>query len=309
VLVTGANGFIGHWLVQALADRGDLVHALVRARNGPIKKPFPEGTKVVTGEVTDLDAVSRLLSDSNIDTVFHLAAINTNIGSSVSPYDVLEANTRGAYTILEACRRMSHPVGAVISSSKEAEDCFRPANGRKHHPYMASKAANELFARAYFETAGVAVAVVRLANIYGGGDLNWNRLVPGAIRAVLQGKNPVIRSDGLLQRDYVYVSDAVDAFIAVSERLHHSDVQGQLLRVTTGIGTSVLEMVKEIAKIAGRPDLKPQIINEKTEERVDTFYMPEYERKVLGWSSQTSLAEGLTHTYQWYHEYFQNKQV
>lgn len=307
MLVTGANGFIGRWLVRVLVARGANVHVLVRADGVTVENKFGEGVKVVQGDVTNLDLVSRLMRDSKIDIVYHLAAINTNTGSSISPYEIFESNTRGTYTILEACRRMSRPVQAVISSSKEVEDCFRPGTGRKHHPYMASKAAAELIARTYFDTAGVTTAVVRLDNIYGGDDFNWNRLVPGMMRVILQGEIPVIRGNGLVQRDYVYVEDAVAAFLAIGERLNDPEVQGQLFRVVTGTGTSVLEMVKQIAITAGRPDLKPQILNEKTEERVDTFYTPEIEQRVLGWSSQTSLKDGLFRTYQWYQDYFRKK--
>lgn len=305
VLVTGANGFIGPWLIRALTARGANVYALVRAGSNSAAKDFGAGVQVVRGDITDLPFLSQLMREAQIDLVYHLAAINTNTGSSISPYDIFETNTRGTYTVLEACRRSDRPVHVVISSSKEVEDCFRPGNGRKHHSYMASKASAELIAKTYFDTAGVAAAVVRLDNIYGGGDFNWNRLVPGMMRVILQGKTPVIRSNGLLQRDYVYVEDAVAAFLAIGERLNKPEVQGQLFRVTTGVGTSVLEMVKQIAIMAGKPDLKPQVLNEKTEERVDVFYTPELERKVLGWSSQTSLAEGLARTCQWYRDYLQ----
>ena len=147
--------------------------------------------------------------------------------------------------------------------------------------------------------------MVRLDNIYGGGDFNWNRLVPGMLRVILQGERPVIRSSGLLQRDYVYVEDVVAAFLAIGEGLNKAEVQGQLFRVTTGIGTSVLEMVRQISITAGKPDLEPQVLNEQTEERIDVFYTPERERKILGWSSQTSLSEGLAKTCRWYQDYFQ----
>lgn len=307
MLVTGANGFIGRWLIRALATRGANVYALTHANNTETKNSFGNYVKVVSGDVTNLEWITQLLRDSQIDVVFHLAAINTNTGSSISPYDIFECNTRGTYTILEACRNSNRPVCAIIASSKEVEDCFRPGNGRKHHPYMASKAAAELITRTYCDTAGLAAAMVRLDNIYGGGDFNWNRLVPGMMRVILQGDIPVIRSNGLLQRDYVYVEDAVAAFLAIGERLHRPEVRGQLFRATTGIGTSVLDMVNQIARMAGRPDLKPQVLNEKTTERVDTFYAPEKERKVLDWASQTSLADGLKQTCEWYQNYFRKK--
>ncbi len=309
VLVTGANGFIGPWLIRALTARGASVYALVRDGSKSVEKDFGAGVKVVHGDITNLELISRLIRDTEIDLVYHLAAINTNTGSSISPYDIFETNTRGTYTLLEACRRSERPVHAVIASSKEVEDCFRPGNGRKHHSYMASKASAELIAKTYFDTAGIAAAVVRLDNIYGGGDFNWNRLVPGMMRVILHGETPIIRSNGLLQRDYVYVEDAVAAFLAIGVRLNNPAVAGQLFRVTTGIGTSVLEMVRQISITAGKPDLKPQVLNEKTEERVDMVYTPEREREVLGWSSQISLTEGLARTWQWYERYFRNKPV
>ena len=304
VLVTGANGFIGPWLIRALTARGAKVYALFRVGSKSAAKDFGTCVQVIQGDITDLTMLSKLMRDQQIDLVYHLAAINTNTGSSISPYDIFETNTRGTYTVLEACRRSNRPVHAVISSSKEVEDCFRAGNGRKHHPYMASKAAAELITKTYCDSAGVVAAVVRLDNIYGGGDFNWKRLVPEMMRVILRGETPVIRSNGLLQRDYVYVEDAVAAFLAIGERLHKAEVQGQLFRVTTGIGTSVLEMVKLMALTAGLPDLRPQILNEKAEERVDTFYTPELEKEVLGWSSQTSLADGLKRTCQWYQDYF-----
>lgn len=303
VLVTGANGFIGRWLVHALIARGANVLVLVRKD----KKQFSGSIKVISGDVSNLKLVITLLRDFEIDIVFHLAAINTNTGSSISPYEIFECNTRGTYTILEAVRRSGRGIRTVIASSKEVEDCFCAGNGRKHHPYMASKAAAELITKTYYDSAGVAAAAVRLDNIYGGGDFNWKRLVPEMMRVVLRGETPVIRSNGLLQRDYVYVEDAVSAFLAISERLHLPKVQGQLFRVTTGTGTSVLDMVKHIITTASRPDLKPHILNEKSEARVDTFYTPELERKVLGWASQTPLTEGLKKTFVWYQNYFREK--
>jgi CDP-glucose 4,6-dehydratase len=151
------------------------------------------------------------------------------------------------------------------------------------------------------------VALMRSDNIYGGGDFNWSRLVPGMIRAILHGETPVIRSNGLFQRDYVYIEDAVAAYMAIGARLDDPAVKGQLFRVATGLGTSVLDMVKQIARAAGLPDIEPRVLNEKSEERVDTFYAPEFEQTVLGWKSRYSLEEGLSRTCEWYREYFSGK--
>ncbi|HVU26913.1 MAG TPA: NAD-dependent epimerase/dehydratase family protein [Verrucomicrobiae bacterium] len=305
VLVTGANGFVGRWLVETLAARGAKVHALIRGS----AENFSHAGKInyVHGSVTDLNFISQIVNDANVEIVFHLAAINTNTGDRISPYDIFEINTRGTYTILEACRKAPKPVPAVIASSKEVEDCFCPASGRKHHPYMVSKAATELIARTYFDAANLPVTLVRLDNVYGGGDFNWNRLIPGMIRTVLRGERPVIRSNGLFERDYVYVEDAVAAFLAIGERIEQPGVQGQLFRVATGVKTSVLSVVQQIIQLAGQPDLTPQVLNEKTEARVDAAYAPELEKRILGWLSRISLAEGLARTCRWYQNYFQKE--
>jgi CDP-glucose 4,6-dehydratase len=311
VLVTGADGFVGRWLVNALAERNARLCALVWSSREPDKSLAPSkllpGVEIIHGDITDLDQMSRIIAGSGIDTVYHLAAININTGSKVSPYDVFETNVRGVYTILEACRLAPQAVSAIVSSSKEVEDCFKPNSNRKHHPYMTSKAAAELLSRAYTDTFEVPVALVRSDNLYGGGDFNWARLVPGTMRAVLNGQVPVIRSNGLFQRDYVYIEDAVAAYLAVGERLQDPAVKGQLFRIATGTGTSVLKVVKDIVRIAGWPQMEPRILNEKSEERVDSFYSPELERKVLGWSAQSSLEQGLQRTCDWYRNFFKSQ--
>ncbi len=301
VLVTGANGFIGRWLAPVLSSKGAHVVALVRKRDSSVDAHFsPRGVRIAEGDITGRDRMSRLIADEGIDTVYHLAATNINIGANISPYDVFEANIRGVYTVLDACRTSPTKARAIVSSSKEVEDCFQPTSRRKHHPYMTSKAAAEMVARAYNDTFGVGVTLLRSDNVYGGGDFNWARLVPGTIRSVLKGETPVIRSNGKLQRDYIYVEDAVEAYVAIGERIHRPDVAGQLFRIATGKGTSVLTMVEQIAKACGKPDLKPRVLNETTEERIDTFYTPELERSVLGWENRYSLEQGLARTCDWY---------
>lgn len=262
------------------------------------------GAEIVQCDIMDLDGLSRLMMDYRIDIVYHLAAINTNVGSNFSPYDIFETNIRGTYTVLEACRTSPCSARAVVSSSKEVEDCFRPEGGRKYHPYMTSKASAELVTRTYADTFDIPVAVVRADNIYGGGDFNWRRLVPGTIRSVLRGEAPVIRSNGLFRRDYVYVEDAVDAYLAVGERMDSPDVIGRIFRLASGSGGTVLDMVSHIARIAGRSDLKPIVLNEQSYERVDEPYVPNFEKDVLGWSCKVDLEVGLSLTCDWYQKFF-----
>jgi CDP-glucose 4,6-dehydratase len=313
VLVTGADGFVGGWLVRALAASGAEVHALVWAgqssdetRSWHVRQT---SAKVVPGNITDLAFLSALMADAHIDTVYHLAAINTNTGAGLSPHALFETNIRGVYTVLEACRTSPTTAHAIVASSREVEDCFRPESARKLHPYMTSKAAAELVTRAYGDTFGVPVVLVRSDNLYGGGDFNWSRLVPNTIRAVLHGETPVIRSSGLLKRDYVHIEDAVAAYLAIGERLDDPAVAGRLFRLATGTATSVLDMVKQILRVAGLPDLEPRVLNEEREERVDPVYTPELERTVLGWQSRYPLAEGLVSAVQWYRDFFRQEKT
>ena len=311
VLVTGADGFVGRWLVQSLTAGGAHVCALLKSdstSNETFRRRIREtGGEIAVGNITDLGFVSRLIAGSKIDTVFHLAAINTNTGSDLSPHEIFEANIRGVYTVLEACRTAPQPALAVVASSKEVEDCFSPGANRLHHPYMTSKAAAELVTRAYGDTFGLPVAIVRSDNIYGGGDFNWSRLVPGTIRAILHGETPVIRGNGQLQRDYVYIEDAVAAYLSVGARLDDPAVKGKLFRVATGIGTSVLDMVKQIACAVGLPDIEPRVLNEKSEERVDDFHASKPEQTVPGWKSRFPLTEGLSRACQWYRAFFEEE--
>ena len=311
VLVTGANGFVGNWLVRTLIDRDGFVGAFVRPTASDKEQlPLPKKeTQVVCGDVTDLKLVSKIIGELEIDTIYHLAANNVNTGSDASPYDVYETNIRGAYTILEAARLSSRPVRVVVASSKEVEDCFLPASSRKYHPYMTSKAAAEMIARAYADTHGLSVAILRSDNLYGGGDFNWNRLVPSVIKSILQGQTPVIRGDGLIRRDYLYIEDAIEAYLAIGLRLEDPGLKGKLFRISTGSSTSVLEMVKEVMRVAGLQDLEPKVLGQKSESRIDVPYQPDFERETLGWQCQHSLTEGLTRTWEWYRDYHEQQSL
>ncbi|MBU6408792.1 MAG: NAD-dependent epimerase/dehydratase family protein [Verrucomicrobia bacterium] len=312
VLVTGADGFVGGWLVKALVARGAAVCGLTGPKS-PVaarpsrrhQMPVPAQVKFVRGSIVSIREMSRLVADLCIDTVFHLAATNINTGAGISPYRVFETNIRGAYTVLEACRLAPQPVRAVLASSKEVEACFLPAAERAYHPYMVSKAAAELAARGYRDTFRVPVAVARSDNIYGGGDFNWSRLIPGVIRAIARGERPVIRSDGSFARDYVYIDDAVAAYLAIGGRLHGPPSNTRLFRIATGRQTSVLDVVGKLLRAAGRPDLTPRVLNQATEERTDGPYRPDMERKELGWKSRVGVEEGLSQTWQWYRGFFE----
>lgn len=306
VLVTGANGFVGNWLVRALIDRRAFVGAFVRSTafdSGQFLLP-EKGSEIIRGDVTDLKFVSEVINDLKIDTVYHLAASNVNTGIQVSPYDLYETNIRGVYTVLESARLSSRPVRVVVASSKEVEDCFLTANPRKYHPYMTSKAAAEMIVRAYSDTYGLSVAILRSDNLYGGGDFNWNRLIPGVIKSILQGQTPVIHGDGSARRDYLYIEDAIEAYLAVGSHLEQAGLKGALFRISTGSNTCVLDIVKEIMRVAGVSHLTPKVLGQKVESRIDIPYQPDFERATLGWQSHHSLTDGLMSAWEWYQNHF-----
>lgn len=303
VLVTGADGFVGRWLVRALADRGACVAALVRrprAAAADLTTHAGGNVTFVEGNVADAECIASTMRRFRIGTVFHLAGINVNRGSVVEPRLFFDAHVHGACSVLDACRMAANQCTVVLASSREVEDCLRPDCPRAMHPYMASKAAAELIARAYHDTYEIPVVVLRSQNIYGGGDRNWQRLVPGTIRSLLHGERPVIRGTGLLRRDYVYVADAVDAYLAAAESARRAEVGGKVFRIASGAAVEVRELVALLAEVAGRADLEPVVLGGLPEDRVDEPYVPDEERAVLGWSARTALREGLARTVEWY---------
>lgn len=304
VMVTGANGFVGRWLVRALMAQGAVVTAIVRQAPTGYQDDGLRAVNLAIGTVADVDFIARTVRDSGIDTIFHLAAVNVNRGSAIDPPVFFDAHLHGACSVLEACRRAGGAIRAVLASSREVEDCLLPQPARRMHPYMASKAAAELIARAYHDTFEVPVVILRSQNVYGGGDTNWNRLVPGTIRSLLHGEPPVIQGTGLMRRDFVHVDDAVAAFLAAAEAAHRPDVRGQVFRIATGSEIEVIEVVRMLARLSGRDDARPVVLGGLQDDRVDARYSPDREREVLHWSSSVALSEGLERAVAWYAAYF-----
>jgi CDP-glucose 4,6-dehydratase len=310
VLVTGATGLLGGWLVEALLARGAHVVGLVRdrvPRSRLVAERVIDRIDVVWGDVTDYFCVERALAEYEIECVFHLAA-QTIVGiANRSPLSTFDTNVRGTWNVLEASRRHSTVRRVVVASSDKAYgdqprlpyDETTPLQGR--HPYDVSKSAADLIAQSYWASFGVRVAITRCGNLFGGGDLNWNRLVPGTIRSVLRDSPPVIRSSGRLIRDYIYVEDAVDAYLAVADSLAEGDaVVGQGINVSYEQPQSVTELVGRILSLMGREDLRPRVLDEASNEIVDQYLDATRARKLLGWAPRVALDEGLTRTIAWY---------
>lgn len=312
VFVTGATGLLGSWLVAELVARGARVVALVRDRV-PFSLLYARGLDrqicSVDGEVGDYATLERTLAEYEVEVVFHLAAQTQVLIANRSPISTFESNIRGTYMLLEACRHHALLKAAVVASSDkaygEAEtlpyDETTPLRGV--HPYDASKSCADLIANSYAATFGLPVGITRCGNLYGGGDLNFARIVPGTIRSVHQGQAPVIRSDGTLRRDYFYVRDAVLAYMLIAENISVAGRGGVAYNFSSDAPVSVLEITERILRLMGRPDLRPVILGENRGEIKDQWLSARKARADLGWAPMFTLDEGLHETIEWYLNY------
>jgi CDP-glucose 4,6-dehydratase len=312
VFVTGAYGLLGSWLTKALVAQG--ARTTVLKRDVVVASALElEGTErhvnVVRGDLCDGLLMDRALSEYEVDTVFHLAA-QTIVGiANQSPLSTFDTNIRGTWTLLEACRHNAVQ-RVVVAASDKAYGIHDELPYREdfalqpRYPYDVSKAATDMIARSYWHTFKLPVAVTRFANLYGGGDLNLSRLVPESARAAIEGRRPVIRSDGTLERDFLYVEDAVDAYLAICDLLDDGRAAGEAFNAGGDRPRSVLEVVELMCKVAGtgvEPDVrgKGTPAGEITRQWVDSTKL----RTMSGWAPQVSLEEGLRRTVDWYREY------
>jgi CDP-glucose 4,6-dehydratase len=310
VLVTGATGIVGSWLVRQLVEDGAFVVALVRDMNPQselIRSGLWTRITVVNGALEDYAAVERAVADHEVDSVFHLAAQAIVTTALRSPLATFESNIRGTYNLLDACRVHAELVQRVVVASSDkaygesptlpyTEDM--PLVGR--HPYDVSKSCTDLLALTYAHTYRLPVGVARCGNIYGGGDLNWSRIVPGTIRSVLRNERPVIRSDGKFIRDYIYVRDVVDAYLALGNYVRKDRGIGDAFNFSPESRVSVLEITHEIQRLMKRPDLEPVVLNQAKAEIPNQYLDSRKAQRELGWAPRYSLEAGLLETIEWY---------
>ncbi len=312
-LVTGATGLVGGWLVRELVECGADIVCLVRdwaPGSEIIRSKLLDRVKTVRGDIRDRDLVERTMGEYEVDTVFHLAA-QTIVGiANRNPISTFQSNVEGTWNVLEAARRSPLVKAVVVASSDKAYGAQEsmpysestPLEGR--HPYDVSKSCADLIAQAYGKTYGLPVAVTRCGNFYGGGDLNWNRIVPGTIRSVLRGERPVIRSDGQFVRDYFYVEDGAACYLLLAERLltKSDGLRGQAFNFSNEIQISVSELVNLILEKM-ESSLEPEIRNEASNEIRHQYLSAGRAREQLGWQPLFTLDEGLTRTIAWYRDF------
>jgi CDP-glucose 4,6-dehydratase len=312
-LVTGATGLLGSWLVPALERRGarvvivvrDLVPDSLLRTNGAADRCV-----TVLGDVTDGRLLERVLVEHEVDAVFHLAAQTQVEHALRDPVGTFESNVKGTWEVLDACRRSRRPQRIVVASSDKAYGAQpelpytegTPLEGR--HPYDVSKSCTDLIAQSYALSYELPIVVTRCGNLYGGGDLNFNRLVPGVIRDAYEGRRPALRSDGAPIRDYLYVEDAAEAYIMLAERAHEPGVAAEAWNFSIETQLTAAEMARRVLAACGREDLELDIRGTATHEILHQYLSAEKARTRLGWQAAYGLDEGLRRSAEWYHEYF-----
>jgi CDP-glucose 4,6-dehydratase len=312
-LVTGGTGLLGPWLVKRLLEAEADVVCLVRDWVPDcelVRAKWIEKVKVVRGDLRDQALLERTLGEYEIDTVFHLAA-QTIVGiANNNPISTFETNIAGTWALLEACRR-SPSIGRILVASSDkaygdqeklpySEDT--PLEGR--HPYDVSKSCADLISKAYSVTFDLPVVVTRCGNFYGGGDLNWNRIVPGTIRSALRGERPIIRSDGTFLRDYVYVEDGAAAYMLSAEKMaENPKLNGEAFNFSNENPVSVLDLVRQILALLNS-GLEPVIQDRAKNEIRHQYLSATKARRELGWKPLFGLDEGLRCTIEWYNHFF-----
>jgi CDP-glucose 4,6-dehydratase len=304
VFVTGSTGFVGSHLVQELLRLGANVTALVR------KPQLHDKINYVMGSLDDFQIIKKALEDNEIDTVFHMAALAVVGESHLNPITAFETNIRGTWNVLEACRQTSVKRVIVTSSEKVYGDSANPPYVESmplagRHPYDVSKSCADLIAAAYFHTYKLPVCMVRCGNLFGGGDLNFTRLIPETIQSLSKNQAPVIRGDGISARDFFYIEDGIRAHLLVAEKMESSPIAGEAFHFSYESPRTVLEVVDKITKLM-EIDLMPIIQNQNSHEPKHQFLSAAKARDLLGWKPVYGFESGLIKTIEWYQKYFED---
>ena len=309
VLVTGCTGLMGSWLTERLVNEGADVVGLVRdtvPSSNFYRLGLHEKVVQVRGDLVDYDVLERVLSDYEIEAVFHLAAQTIVPIANRTPLPTFESNIKGTWNLLEAARRIGHVQRMVFSSSDKAYGTHaklpydETAALLACHPYDVSKACGDMLAVTYHRTYGLPVAISRCANLFGGGDLNFNRIVPGTIRSAVLGERPVIRSDGTPVRDYIYAKDAADGLVTLCAALDRRELHGEAFNFSSHHRRSVLEITRDVLVACEATHLEPDVRNEASGEIPAQYLSSDKARTMLDWKSHWTLADGMRETVHWY---------
>lgn len=310
VLVTGSTGFLGGWVVRALKEAGACVVGLERDRaSRPVVHAEARPDFVVRGSVEEFDVVLRTLNEYEVETVLHLAAQAIVGVANRNPMSTFDSNIRGTWTLLEACRLVPTVRRIVIASSDKAYGSAEampyvetlPMQGRD--PYAVSKSCADLVAQCYHATYGTPVCITRCANFFGGGDLNYSRIVPGTVRSALQGERPVLRSDGKMIRDYIYVRDVAEGYLALAARMDDPTIAGEAFNFSLERPMSVLEITRLVLDLMGRGDLEPVVLDQASGEIPVQYLSADKVRRAIGWRAARTLEDGLRETIAWYRDH------
>lgn len=316
VFVTGATGLLGPTLVKDLLSEQANIFVLIRDFV-PNSSFFSEGldkkVNVISGDLLDFQLLQRVLNEFDIQTVFHLGAQAIVGIANRSPISTFKSNIEGTWNLLEACRLSPWVKKIVVASSDKAYGAQKilpyteeaPMQGR--HPYDVSKSCTDLLSQSYFHTYKLPVCVTRCGNFFGPGDLHFNRIIPGTIWSVLNNQRPVIRSNGLFVRDYIYVKDVAHAYKTLAEKMDYAAIVGECFNFSTDQPFNVLEIVDLILDVMDRKDLQPIILNQANNEIPEQHLSSLKAHKVLGWTTKFGVKVGIQETVQWYRNFFENK--
>jgi CDP-glucose 4,6-dehydratase len=313
VFVTGASGIVGYWLCSHLHEKGAEVTIFLRdfvPKSNLIKTGLFTKVNVVTGQLEDYLTLKRALNEYEIDTVFHLGAQTIVETANRSPLSTFNSNVRGTWNMLEACRNSKLVDSVVVASSDKAygssdklpytEDM--PLAGE--HPYDVSKSCSDLIAQSFAKTYDMPIGIARCGNIFGGNDLNFNRIVPGTIKSLLHNQSPIIRSDGTFKRDYIYVKDVVNSYVLLAENVDKKQVKGQSFNFGNDKPLKVLEIVKILQKLMKKEKIKPKILNIAKGEIKDQYLNSKKAKRLLKWEPRFTLEKGMKETIDWYSDFF-----
>ena len=312
VLVTGATGMVGAWVTRWLVDAGAHTVAFISdtdPQSELMRSGYINRVSVINGRLENYNDVERAINNQEIDSIIHLGAQPIVGAADRSPRHTFESNIQGTWNVLDAARVLDGLVKRIVVASSDkaygtqtvlpyTEDMSM--NG--DHPYEVSKSCTDLITTTYARTYGLPVTIARCGNIYGGGDLNWNRIVPGTFRSIIRKEQPVLRSDGTFVRDYLHVDDIVSAYLLLGEHSHEEPLKGQGFNFSDETPLSVMEIYRAICHAARMPDLEPRILNVAAGEIKDQYLDSTRAREVLGWRATVSLSVGLEKTYRWYEE-------